>query len=95
MNEGRGYVLRKILRRAITHGRLVGQTKPFLSQMVFKVRDLMKGAYPELEESANRIAEVVEAEEHQFARVVAEGFTPLRHRGCRSNTPYVNEMSRY
>ena len=47
-NEGRGYVLRKIIRRAITHGRLLGQTKPFLYEMVFAVRDLMQDAYPEL-----------------------------------------------
>ena len=46
-NEGRGYVLRKILRRGIRHGRLLGQEKPFLYQMVFAVRDLMQGAYPE------------------------------------------------
>jgi alanyl-tRNA synthetase len=91
LNEGRGYVLRKILRRAITHGRLVGQTKPFLSQMVFKVRDLMKGAYPELEESANRIAEVVEAEEHQFARVVAEGSRRFDIAVADLIRPYVNE----
>ncbi len=51
-NEGRGYVLRKIIRRAITHGRLLGQTKPFLPQMVFSVRDLMQDAYPELKETA-------------------------------------------
>src|SRR5438132_1022068 len=43
-NEGRGYVLRKIIRRAITHGRLLGQTKPFLHEMVFAVRDLMQDA---------------------------------------------------
>ena len=47
-NEGRGYVLRKILRRAIRHGRLLGQEKPFLFEMVFAVRDLMQEAYPEL-----------------------------------------------
>src|SRR5690242_12046225 len=47
-NEGRGYVLRKIMRRAIRHGRLLGQNKPFLSEMVHAVRDLMKDAYPEL-----------------------------------------------
>ena len=69
-NEGRGYVLRKIMRRAIRHGRLLGQEKPFLFEMVFAVRDLMKGAYPELVDSADRVAKVVEAEEKQFDRVL-------------------------
>ncbi len=72
-NEGRGYVLRKILRRGIRHGRLLGQEKPFLFQMVFAVRDLMQGAYPELAESAARVAKVVEAEEKQFDRVLKLG----------------------
>ncbi len=76
-NEGRGYVLRKILRRAIRHGRLLGQEKPFLFQMVFAVRDLMKGAYPELVDSAARVAKVVEAEEKQFDRVLKIGLTRL------------------
>ncbi len=56
-NEGRGYVLRKIIRRAITHGRLLGQTKPFLHEMVFAVRDLMQDAYPELKETSGRASE--------------------------------------
>ena len=76
-NEGRGYVLRKILRRAIRHGRLLGQEKPFLFEMVFAVRDLMKGAYPELVDSAARVAKVVEAEEKQFDRVLKIGLTRL------------------
>ena len=76
-NEGRGYVLRKILRRAIRHGRLLGQEKPFLFEMVFAVRDLMKGAYPELVDSAERVAKVVEAEERQFDRVLKYGLTRL------------------
>jgi len=66
-NEGRGYVLRKIIRRAITHGRLLGQTKPFLHEMVFAVRDLMQDAYPELTESKERVAKAVLAEETRFA----------------------------
>jgi alanyl-tRNA synthetase len=76
-NEGRGYVLRKIMRRGIRHGRLLGQDKPFLYQMVYAVRDLMQGAYPELIESADRVAKVVEAEEKQFDRVLKIGLTHL------------------
>jgi alanyl-tRNA synthetase len=76
-NEGRGYVLRKILRRGIRHGRLLGQEKPFLHQMVYAVRDLMQNAYPELVESAARVAKVVEAEEKQFDRVLKIGLTRL------------------
>ncbi len=72
-NEGRGYVLRKIMRRAIRHGRLLGQNDPFLYQMVFAVRDQMMEAYPELADSADRVARVVESEERQFARVLLEG----------------------
>ncbi|MBS1821575.1 MAG: alanine--tRNA ligase [Acidobacteria bacterium] len=70
-NEGRGYVLRKIMRRGIRHGRLLGQEKPFMHEMVYAVRDEMGAAYPELKESADRVAKVVLAEEQQFARVLA------------------------
>jgi len=76
-NEGRGYVLRKILRRGIRHGRLLGQEKPFMFQMVYAVRDEMADAYPELRESADRVAKVVEAEEQQFARVLEIGTARL------------------
>ncbi len=55
-NEGRGYVLRKILRRGIRHGRLLGQEKPFMFEMVGAVRDEMKVAYPELGETAERVS---------------------------------------
>jgi alanyl-tRNA synthetase len=77
-NEGRGYVLRKIIRRAITHGRLLGQTKPFLNQMVFAVRDLMQDAYPELIESAERVSKTVLAEETRFANTLNIGFEKLK-----------------
>ena len=70
-NEGRGYVLRKIIRRAIHHGRLQGQEQPFLYKMTFAVRDLMSEAYPELIDSADRVAKVIEAEATQFARVLS------------------------
>jgi alanyl-tRNA synthetase len=76
-NEGRGYVLRKILRRAIFHGRKLDKLEPFLYEMVFAVRDQMQSAYPELSASADRVAKVIEAEERQFGRVLLSGATVL------------------
>src|SRR5246127_1812094 len=76
-NEGRGYVLRKIIRRAITHGRLLGQTKPFLHEVVFAVRDLMTDAYPELNETAERVSKAVLAEETRFAHTMEVGLKKL------------------
>jgi alanyl-tRNA synthetase len=76
-NEGRGYVLRKIIRRAITHGRLLGQTKPFLHQMVFSVRDLMQDAYPELLDTTDRVSKAVLAEETRFAHTMEIGLKKL------------------
>src|SRR6202521_5936797 len=77
LNEGRGYVLRKIIRRAITHGRLLGQEKPFLHEMVFAVRDLMQDAYPELNDSADQVSKAVLAEETRFANTLGEGLLRL------------------
>jgi alanyl-tRNA synthetase len=76
-NEGRGYVLRKIIRRAITHGRLLGQNQPFLHQMVFAVRDLMQDAYPELKETADRVSKAILAEETRFAHTLDVGLQKL------------------
>jgi len=76
-NDGRGYVLRKIIRRAITHGRLLGQTKPFLYEMVFAVRDLMNDAYPELNETADRVSKTVQVEETRFAHTMDVGLEKL------------------
>ena len=76
-NEGRGYVLRKILRRGIRHGRLLGATKPFMYEMVHAVRDLMKNAYPELIDSAERVSKVVYEEERRFANTLDLGLKML------------------
>jgi alanyl-tRNA synthetase len=83
-NEGRGYVLRKIMRRGIRHGRLLGQEKPFLHEMVFAVRDEMADAYPELKESAERVSKVVLAEEQQFARTLELGLRQMNEETLRS-----------
>ncbi len=77
-NEGRGYVLRKIIRRAIRHGRLLGQTQSFLYKMVEAVVKEMIGAYPELGDSAARVAKVIESEEIRFANTVAVGLSKLQ-----------------
>jgi len=77
-NEGRGYVLRKILRRGIRHGRLLGQETPFMYQVAYAVRNEMQDAYPELKESVERVAKVVRAEEEQFARVIERGSALLQ-----------------
>jgi alanyl-tRNA synthetase len=77
-NDGRGYVLRKIIRRAIRHGRLLGATKPFLSEMVQTVRKLMSGAYTELlEPSAARVPEIVLSEEKRFGQTLDIGLKKL------------------
>ena len=83
-NEGRGYVLRKIMRRGIRHGRLLGQEKPFMHEMVYAVRDEMGAAYPELKESADRVAKVVLAEEQQFARTLELGLRQMNEETLRS-----------
>ncbi len=77
-NEGRGYVLRKIMRRAIRHGRLLGAEKPFLFEMVNAVRDLMGAAYPELHEpNAARVPDIVLAEENRFGHTLDIGLKKL------------------
>ena len=66
-NEGRGYVLRKIMRRALRNARMVGVEEPFLYKLTGFVAEWMKPAYPELMESVQRVARVVKEEEHRYA----------------------------
>jgi alanyl-tRNA synthetase len=76
-NEGRGYVLRKILRRGIRHGKLLGYNQPFMYEMAFAVLFEMHVAYPELGESAERVSKTIFAEEEQFNRVLEAGSRQL------------------
>ena len=66
-NEGRGYVLRKIMRRAMRHVRMIGVEEPFLYQLTGSVAETMQAAYPELLESVQRVARIVKDEEHRYA----------------------------
>ena len=76
-NEGRGYVLRRLLRRAARHGKLLGLERPFLHDVVGAVVDRMGRAYPEIREQRARIAEVVLAEEERFVVTLDRGLALL------------------
>ena len=76
-NEGRGYVLRKILRRAIRYGKMLGTSEPFLFTLVALVADLMKGAYPELEPSREYTSRLIKAEEGKFSSTLSSGLQLL------------------
>jgi alanyl-tRNA synthetase len=76
-NEGRGYVLRRIIRRAVRHGRLLGRFEPFLTSAAEVVIDTMAGAYPILDERRDAILAGIEREEAQFARTLDAGTTQL------------------
>jgi len=73
-NEGRGYVLRRILRRGIRHARqTLGVSGPFLSQLVYPVIDSMGEAYPELMKNPDRVIEIIRDEEESFGRTLDRG----------------------
>jgi alanyl-tRNA synthetase len=76
-NEGRGYVLRRIIRRAIRHGYKLGQTKPFFSQLVPELSRLMGEAYPELPPQQKFVMSVLHAEEERFAETLEHGIKIL------------------
>ena len=76
-NEGRGYVLRRIIRRAVRHGHKLGSTQPFFFKLVAKLIELMGEAYPELVEQRANIEKLLQLEEEQFLRTLGRGMTLL------------------
>lgn len=76
-NEGRGYVLRRIIRRAIRHGRLLGVKDTFFYKIVQKLVDLMGNAYPELVQQQPIIEKVLKVEEEQFSKTIDRGLALL------------------
>ena len=85
-NEGRGYVLRRLIRRAFRNGNALGIQKPFLFKLVSVVSDIMKDAYPELLTSADYIAKVCLSEEKRFSNTLASGL--------RTFNQYMDETKR-
>jgi alanyl-tRNA synthetase len=76
-NEGRGYVLRRLLRRAIRHGRLLGVEDPFVNELVGKVIELMGDAYPALVSHRDLIEQIVSTEEERFSSTLRTGMSFL------------------
>lgn len=78
-NEGRGYVLRRLLRRAVRYGRKLGITKPFLYELTPVVGETMKDFYPEVLEKAAFIQKVIKAEEERFLETLTDGLHILEN----------------
>ena len=76
-NEGRGYVLRRIARRAIRHGYKLGARQPFFHTLVHPLAAVMGDAYPELRQAAQRVFEVLKTEEERFFQTIARGMEIL------------------
>jgi len=76
-NEGRGYVLRRIIRRAIRHGYKLGQTEPFFHRLVEELARVMGAAYPELTKAKERVTRVLKTEEERFAETLEHGMKVL------------------
>jgi len=76
-NEGRGYVLRLIMRRALYHGQTLGLNEPFLYKISSRVVDMMKDAYPELTQTAHHVAKAIKIEEERYAETTLVGLEKL------------------
>ncbi len=76
-NEGRGYVLRRIIRRALRHGHKLGQPKPFFNKLVADLAAVMGEAYPELKQAQTRVAETLLQEEVRFGETLTHGMSIL------------------
>lgn len=85
-NEGRGYVLRRLLRRAARHGRLLGVEGAFLSELCTRVIAISKDAYPELKEKEESIKKIIAIEETKFSSTIDQGMTIIEE--------YVSRMKR-
>jgi alanyl-tRNA synthetase len=98
-NEGRGYVLRLILRRALYHGQTLGLNEPFMFKLAGQVIDQMKGAYPELAETEHHVAKAIKVEEERYDHTTKLGLARLegtaRVRAEATVIPFTEWKKRY
>ncbi|MFH1017506.1 MAG: alanine--tRNA ligase [Pseudomonadota bacterium] len=92
-NEGRGYVLRRIMRRAMRHGRKLGLTQPFLGDVAAVLPDLMGDTYPELRKAAKGTRSVIEEEEKRFSQTIDRGLALLETEIAKLETRKGSELS--
>ena len=92
-NEGRGYILRRVLRRAARHGRLLGIEGPFLTDLCEVVIGENKSAYPELEKKADYIKKVISIEEERFSATIDSGLSILRDMIAKAKSEGKNALS--
>ena len=92
-NEGRGYVLRRLIRRAIRHGRLLGITDPFLNNVVDLVIEQMGEAYPELREREDYIHKVIGLEEERFTETLEQGMRLLQNLTSKAKDKGLTEIA--
>ncbi|MGQ0696084.1 MAG: alanine--tRNA ligase [Nitrospiraceae bacterium] len=92
-NEGRGYVLRRILRRAARHGRLLGIVEPFLHELSTRVVEQMAGAYSELKTAAGTIAEATRGEEERFIATLDQGLPILNEMIAKTRAAGLNVLA--
>ena len=88
-NEGRGYVLRRIIRRALRHGHKLGQTQPFFNALVPTLVDEMGASYPELARGADHARRVLLQEEERFAETLSSGMTVLESAIAALRSPVI------
>jgi alanyl-tRNA synthetase len=92
-NEGRGYVLRRIVRRALRHGHKLGQTKPFFYQIVQDLVSVMGEAYPELKKAQNQVELVLKQEEERFGETLEHGMKLLEAALSQDSKNLAGEMA--
>ncbi len=91
-NEGRGYVLRRLLRRAVRHGRLLGADRPFMGELAASVTQAMGESYPELVHNRDFVLRIVESEEERFMRTLRQGLSIMEEMAAQAKSRDLRQL---